>query len=87
MIGQGDPPILRLLREIEERNFGPIENLDQGEDIPDSDLLNGFLEGYNEPEKPIHFRQNQLKSICIVFLVATVCILLHHIKNTLNPYE
>ena len=84
MKGQVDPPILRLLREIEERNFGPIENLDQGEDISDSDLLNGFLDDYNEPEKPV---KTQLKSICIVFLVATVCILLYHIRSTLNPSE
>ena len=40
--------IFELLRQIEERHFGPIELLDQGEDVPDSDLLNGFLDAYNE---------------------------------------
>ena len=81
-----DPPLLSLLKEIEERNFGPIEDLDQGEDVPDSDLLNGFMDAYNEePDYQVdRLTQSRLKSICIVFLVATG-IVLYHIKNTLVP--
>ena len=80
-----DPPLLRLLRDIEERNFGPIEHLDQGEDVPDSDLLNGFLDGFNEEDTIVNTtHQKQFRFILFVtFLIATG-IVLYHIKNSLD---
>ncbi len=42
-----ESPILELLKQIEEKHFGPIEDLDQGEDVSDADLLNGFMNAYH----------------------------------------
>ena len=83
-----DPPLLRLLKDIEERNFGPIEDLDQGEDVPDSDLLNGFLEGFNEEDSSVpRSHPKQFRFILLVtFLIATG-IVLYHIKNSLIHTE
>lgn len=64
-----------LLRQIEERNFGPIETLDQGDDIPDSDLLNGFLEGFNEEDQPIeNHRKIHHFIICIIMIILSFTI-------------
>ena len=82
MKGKVDPPLLSLLKDIEERNFGPIEHLDQGEDVPDSDLLNGFMEGFNAEDEPP--RPNQSRFILVTFLIVTIGILFYHIRNSLT---
>ena len=86
MKGKVDPPLLRLLKDIEERNFGPIELLDQGEDVPDSDLLNGFMEGFNSEEEDLATAQpKQSRFILMVTIViVTGGILLYHIRNSLT---
>ena len=81
MKGKVDPPLLSLLKDIEERNFGPIEHLDQGEDVPDSDLLNGFMEGFNAEDEPPS--PNQSRFILVTFLIVTIGILFYHIRNSL----
>ena len=40
-----------LLSQIDEKNFGKSEDLDEGEDISDSELLNGFMDGYNKEDE------------------------------------
>ena len=41
--------ILDLLAQIEEKHFGASgQDLDQGEDVSDSDLLDGFMDAYLE---------------------------------------
>ena len=82
MKGKVDPPLLSLLKDIEERNFGPIEHLDQGEDVPDSDLLNGFMEGFNAEDEPPS--PNQSRFILVTFLIVTIGILFYHIRNSLT---
>ena len=82
MKGKVDPPLLSLLKDIEERNFGPIEQLDQGEDVPDSDLLNGFMEGFTAEDEPPS--PNQSRFILVTFLIVTIGILLYHIRNSLT---
>lgn len=73
-----------LLRQIEERNFGPLDTLDQGDDIPDSDLLNGFLEGFNqEDESPVVNHQKIYQfiiCICVIILSFTTYHMLMIIK-------
>lgn len=65
-----DGGIVDMLRQIDSKHFGggPAENLDQGEDVPDQDLLNGFMDGYNNDEDAKWSRQ-------IVLLVAITTIL------------
>ena len=82
MKGKVDPPLLSLLKDIEERNFGPIEHLDQGADVPDSDLLNGFMEGFNAEDEPPS--PNQSRFILVTFLIVTIGILFYHIRNSLT---
>ena len=83
MKGKVDPPLLSLLKDIEERNFGPIEHLDQGEDVPDSDLLNGFMEGFNAEDDPPTPNQSRF-ILMITFLIVIIGILLYHIRNFLT---
>jgi hypothetical protein len=53
-------PVFSLLRRIEEKHFGSdLECLDIGDDVPDSDLLNGFMEGFNETDSESEFEFNQ----------------------------
>ena len=83
MKGKVDPPLLSLLKDIEERNFGPIEHLDQGEDVPDSDLLNGFMEGFNAEDEPRCPNQSRF-ILMVTFLIVTIGILFYHIRNSLT---
>ena len=42
--------ICDLLAQIDERNFGTRENLDHGDDVSDSELLNGFINAFEDEE-------------------------------------
>ncbi len=50
-----ESPILQLLKSIEEKHFGPVDDLDAV--VRDEDLLNGFMEGYvaDEDDLPTNF--------------------------------
>ena len=77
--------IMETLKEIDKKILGPDGKKDEGIHQDDKELLNGFLEGYNDAEKEEYYQKMYKMVFKNLLIFSLVLILSYYLLQMIFP--
>ena len=77
--------IMETLKEIDNKILGPDGKKDEGIHQDDKELLNGFLEGYNDAEKEEYYQKMYKMVVKNLLIFSLVLILSYYLIQMIFP--